>query len=462
MLEFNELCPALLHRWMLEDRLPNFRTFYESSQAFITESDEAGPPYLEPWIQWYSIHTGLSFQQHRVFHLTDGPKANHKDVWQILMDSGKTVGNCSSMNAKGFAKAGSFFLPDPWCRTEKAFPAELDAFSRVISQQVQEYTNGNRGLKASDCLSFFAFLIRHGLSAKTTAAIATQIIADTVVNKQNSWKRAVLQDRLQFDVFRYYQRKLRPDFSTFFVNSTAHYQHAYWRHMSPESFVHRPRPEELSAFKNAILFGYQKMDELVGEFFEFEKDDVILMFTTALSQQPYLKNEEFGGQHFYRPKNIDSLLGMFDITYDRVLAVMTHQYLVQFKDPASADNARRLLRRLKYQGQDVFEFTEAERNSLYFGNQIKSLIPAGARIEVEDQPAMSFAHDDLFYRIPETKSGCHHPDGVLWVKTGSHKMHESKTSILDILPTILGYFDIEPDVGVRRLFKGRNLVPILN
>ena len=33
------------------------------------------------------------------------------------------------------------------------------------------------------------------------------------------WKRAVLLDKLQFDVFAWYYRKIRPDFATFFLNS---------------------------------------------------------------------------------------------------------------------------------------------------------------------------------------------------------------------------------------------------
>src|SRR6516165_6260332 len=92
-LEFNELCPALLKQWMAEGRLPNFKAFYEDSECYITEADEKKPPHLEPWTQWYSIHTGLSFQQHGVALLTDGPKANHPDVWRILLANGKSVGN---------------------------------------------------------------------------------------------------------------------------------------------------------------------------------------------------------------------------------------------------------------------------------------------------------------------------------------------------------------------------------
>ena len=29
---------------------------------------------LEPWIQWVTVHSGLSFDRHRVFHLGDGAR----------------------------------------------------------------------------------------------------------------------------------------------------------------------------------------------------------------------------------------------------------------------------------------------------------------------------------------------------------------------------------------------------
>ena len=52
LLEFNELCPPLLHKWMDNGDLPNFKAFYDQSASFITDVDVTDPKYLEPWIQW--------------------------------------------------------------------------------------------------------------------------------------------------------------------------------------------------------------------------------------------------------------------------------------------------------------------------------------------------------------------------------------------------------------------------
>jgi hypothetical protein len=63
LLEFNEICPPLLKRWMEQGKLPNFSALHYSSQVFTSVADASEPDYLEPWIQWYSIHTGLSYDE---------------------------------------------------------------------------------------------------------------------------------------------------------------------------------------------------------------------------------------------------------------------------------------------------------------------------------------------------------------------------------------------------------------
>lgn len=72
LLEFNELCPSLLQRWMDAGLLPHFKRFASESSVFLTEADEPEGDSLNPWIQWYSVHTGLPYSSHGVARLTDG------------------------------------------------------------------------------------------------------------------------------------------------------------------------------------------------------------------------------------------------------------------------------------------------------------------------------------------------------------------------------------------------------
>src|SRR6202007_469159 len=140
----------------------------------------------------------------------------------LLLDHGYTVGNCAGMNAPGFRAPGSFYLPDPWCNSEQAYAAELSAYQRLVLSLVQENSNAAAGLDPKAYLDFLGFWTTHGLSARSVGAILQQLAREAVAGQQ-AWRRAVLLDKIQFDIFSHYWRRLKPDFSSFFINSTAHF-----------------------------------------------------------------------------------------------------------------------------------------------------------------------------------------------------------------------------------------------
>jgi hypothetical protein len=235
--EFNELCPWLIEQWMGEGLLPNFTRMHGQSAVFETFADVSDPANLEPWIQWYSLHTGLSFDQHKVFHLTEGATATHDDLWRIAHAAGRNVINFAAMNARPFDLPGCVYVADPWCEDSNASPPTLNIYNRFVGANVREYSNPDARLTLADYAKFLGFMATHGLRFGTVAALASQLIEERVKDRRLSWKRATLLDRMQMDVFRHYMRKTCPDFATFFINSTAHLQHSYWREFQPDAFV---------------------------------------------------------------------------------------------------------------------------------------------------------------------------------------------------------------------------------
>ncbi len=73
LLEFNELSPTLMDRFIGEGKLPNFERLRAESHVLVSDAEEE-PPRLEPWIQWVTVHTGLSYAEHGVFRLGDPHK----------------------------------------------------------------------------------------------------------------------------------------------------------------------------------------------------------------------------------------------------------------------------------------------------------------------------------------------------------------------------------------------------
>lgn len=196
--------------------------------------------------------------------------------------------------------------------------------------------------------------MRHGLSAATAANIVGQLIREKLSPRDAPWRRVALLDRLQLDLFRRYYRRMRPDFATFFSNSTAHLQHAYWREMEPEAFLLKPSGDEIKTYGDAIFFGYQATDRLLRHFFGLVDEDTVVILCSALSQQPFLKREDRGGRHFYRLQDAEAFFRQIGIAPSKIEPIMAHQYMLRFADRSAALDAARTLAAIRCGDEQVF------------------------------------------------------------------------------------------------------------
>lgn len=336
LLEFNELTPSLMDRFIAQGRLPNFKRLYGESHVFVTDAEEE-QHNLEPWIQWVTVHTGLSAKQHGIHNLDEAYQLDQPNLWDILGAAGNSVWVCGSMNINYRRPAHGWILPDAWSSKVVPYPDCLQQYFRFVRANVQEHTNDRVPLGKSEYAAFLKFMLTHGLSVDTVSAIIGQIVKERASGGR--WKRATLLDRLQWDLFAWYQRTHRPRFSTFFLNSTAHFQHLYWRLMEPEKFrLQDGDPESDRA--NAILYGYEQMDVIVGKALALAGKDTVIVLSSALGQQPYLLAEEKGGKRFHRPHDLSKLAAQ--IRLKGVVAatpVMSEQFHLEFDSPESAQTA---------------------------------------------------------------------------------------------------------------------------
>src|SRR5262245_30456255 len=96
LIEFNELTPSLMARFMASGHLPNFQRLYNESHIYETDAEEEGEN-LNPWVQWVTVHSGLSASEHGITRLSDGHRLGTKAVWDILSKAGYGVWVCGSM-----------------------------------------------------------------------------------------------------------------------------------------------------------------------------------------------------------------------------------------------------------------------------------------------------------------------------------------------------------------------------
>jgi hypothetical protein len=439
LLEFNELCPELMQRFIGEQQLPNFKRLYAESEVYVTDAEEKAPN-LEPWIQWVTVHSGMPFSAHKIFELGDGHLLKQACIWDVLSSADLNVCVCGSMNIRYDLPLHGCVLPDPWSTGTPPYPDSLAAYLNFVRASVHEHTNDQAPFRRADAARFLAFMATHGLSMGTVSAIGRQLLSER--NRRNRWKRATILERLQADVFCHFYRKLRPHFSTFFLNSTAHLQHAYWRNMTPSLFKVQPTEQEQAEFASAILYGYKQMDALLGRLLALAGRDTTVMFCTALSQQPCLIYDEKGGKVLYRPRDFTKFLSWAGLKPGWTVApVMAEQFHLYFDTEANAIDGERRLNALQTAGRPAL-FVKRTGTTLFAGCIIIEALPADATLTGLDRATVGFF--DLFYQIEGIKSGMHHADGMLWISTParSHMVHQDKVPLTAIAPTVLAMFDL--------------------
>jgi hypothetical protein len=436
VLEFNELCPYFLNLFMQEGRLPNFKRLHDASNVYLTDAGE-DPPNLEPWIQWFTLHSGRPYSAHQVFHLGDGRNFDGKLVAQVLSDAGVKVGVFGSMNTN-YEQLNGYYLPDPWDVKAQAFPGWLAPYYETVAKQVQESSRAD-AFTRKDMASFGLFALRHGLSLDTALGALRQLL-DERASPDVRWRRACVLDHISYDVFRWLNRRLGVEFATFFSNSTAHFQHYYWRNQEPGRFQIPPSKDDGASLTTAVLHGYKSLDRLVGKVLR-DYPQATVMMATALSQQPWDTTK-----CTYRPKDFDQLLRFAGVSDAyQIKPVMAEQFQIVLQDEAAALRVAALLDRLSVGGSPLL-YTKREDSSLFSGCSIMEYGHQGDQVLRADGSRMPF--DDLFYMIHGLRSGRHHRDGALWVRSAQHRVADDRVPLVQIAPAILRSFGVQVPQGM--------------
>jgi hypothetical protein len=453
VLEFNELSPTLMDQFIGRGILPNFKALRDQSEVFVSDAEEEAPN-LEPWIQWVTAHTGLSFDEHKIFDLGDGHKLTNPRLWEILSGYGHTVWICGSMNAAFHKQVNGYILPDPWSTGIQPYPpGEFEAYFDYVRRNVQEHSREEMAVSKTDHLRFFTYLAGHGLSLATLGSTVRQLASER--SGRGRWKRATILDRFQWDVFAHYWRRYHPTFSTFFLNSTAHFQHMYWRNMQPEQFRLAPSEEDQAEHAAAIEYGYRAMDAIVGDCIRLAGGKTNVILCTALGQQPCLIYEEKGGKTFYRVVSPEAFFRFAGITsrYDYA-PVMSEQFHLYFDTESDAEGAETLLSALRTESGEPVVMVRRQGREIFSGCSIfRQIEPATPVISAAGESA---PFRMLLYQAAGLKSGMHHPDGILWIRRPGvqPRVHTRLVPLRSYAPTILSLYGIEPLPGMAEPLPG--------
>src|SRR5881275_2833824 len=114
-IELNEINFDIVGAYLATKPLPAFRKLL--SGFWVRTTAERRYELLEPWIQWPSVHTGLSASEHSVFRLGDIVNSRVPQIFERLEKQGLRIGCIAVMNAENRLDDPAYFIPDPWTDT---------------------------------------------------------------------------------------------------------------------------------------------------------------------------------------------------------------------------------------------------------------------------------------------------------------------------------------------------------
>lgn len=396
-MEFNEVNFDLVRDYLSSHpirRWKNLRKLVNLDEIHTTSENRYD--LLEPWIQWASVHTGKSANEHQVYRLGDIQQYEGKQIFEYLEESDIKVGCISVMNAENRLQNPSYFIPDPWTVTQ----TDGSFFSEKIYHALHQSVNDNSSGKLTKKTIFYLLV---SLIAKTNIRNWPLYINLALkAARGQKWCKALFLDLFISDLHINLYKSKKPNFTSVFFNAFAHIQHHYFFNSqyykgsqhNPDWYIRRARDPFLDA-----LDVYDRI--LKDHFTTFEKGELVT--TTGLRQVPYDQTK-----YYYRLLDHKTFLEKVGVDNFVVHPRMTRDFLIEFHSVKDCENAKYLLQNLSINGKNIFEEIEDRESSLFVTLTYPKFISDFDQIETSKDLNLKAIDHVVFVAI---KNGMHDSKG---------------------------------------------------
>jgi len=354
LMELNEYNSDLLRQLAARKRLRNLETVFNWRCTKTTTDDAYDSGFLEPWVQWVSVHTGTPASKHQIQHLGDVPGLSEEQLWERWSDNGRRSVVWGVMNGnRRNAKHCDVFIPDPWTFSEPAYPKKyqpLIELPRYLSKNYLEFSKRRVLLSG---ISFFGSL--PALVRLTDLADAFKLLVRGMTKFGTAHVTFItFFEYLSAMAFLRAVEKYDPDDAIIFLNMFAHVQHHYWA---------QPSGEECPQLE----FVATAIDEIFGKILERAPkallDDICVL--NALSQKC---THDEPAWILHRPKHPEKFIEYLGLNPVRVEPLMTHDAHLKFTSPEEADDACRQLSGVRINGKPMFfvEISEYDPTLVFY------------------------------------------------------------------------------------------------
>lgn len=417
-LQLNEINFDYIDRYIELGHLPNFKSLFDT-HGYVETTSETEHHLANPWIQWPTVHTGLSYDEHQIFRLGDIVKTEHPMIYEVLENNGISIGALAAFNAKNTTKNPKFFVPDPWTKTPFSGTNDLRRIYEALCQITNDYAK--RKISKDSYLN----LLSGGFSNMNKKYLPEYMSETLHYLRGKTWFRAIICDRLLIDTFLAQCKKHQPQFATVFLNGGAHLQHHYL--FSSQAYTgDRTNPEwHVAKDEDPLLDVLTLYDSALADLLTYAKSvpGARIILATALHQNPHERET-----YYYRLDDHEKFLADIGITYSSTYNLMTEDFVLTFENEQLAAQAeQKILAAHTIDTEEIFYVETADKairtlnkSSQIFHTEnrgkdiyiqlkpVSALIPEKAKISCGDVVINNFGN---LVTLAQVKNTHHHGVG---------------------------------------------------
>lgn len=416
-IELNEVNLDFIKYYSSKINLKFFnKVFFDKLKKTYSEKEY---DLLEPWIQWVSIHTGKTANEHNIFRLGDINNFDQEQIFENIEKNNKSVGVICAMNVKNNLKNPSYFISDPWTQTN----SEPGRWNKYIAKNLSRMVNLNSHKKIPLKVYLNILIILLVTFRVKNFKLYFNLILKSLKKK---WFKALLLDLLLHDFHIKKLKEKNPDFSTIFFNAGAHIQHHYFLNSifcrnsevkNPEWYIKNSD----DPIKDMILF----YDQILLEYAEIKNYEIIL--ATGLSQKPFDRTK-----YYYRLKDHSTFLKVLGINFSKVEPRMTRDFLVSFSNKKDLDFAEKKFQEINFlNSEKIFKF-DKRAESIFVSLAISFEIKDGYNLIIEKNYSILLKNHVVFVAL---KNGMHNDQGYFFSSWDSDVSH-----VKDIYKEVQNFF----------------------
>lgn len=337
VVELNEFNLELLTSAVKQYSLPALQKALHFKLSHYKTNDRYNSGYLEPWVQWVSVHAGIPASLHQIKHLGDVPDLHFPQCWETLSQHQISSGIWGVMNgARAKSKHNLFFLPDPWTFSEQAYPQSLNDLLALPRYASKHYQNLSPTHLIPHAIKLAKFTLKSKVKWNILGATLKLLLA-LVKHPKKHFVYISYFDYISTLFFAEYKKKYRPQCTILFLNSLAHIQHHHWR-------------QGTKGITKEILFGLQYIDKILAYLFKTFPEDAFVIHN-GLSQMNTNHEKPWV---LYRQKDPRKFLKALNIPAIKIEQHMTHDGHVFFKDSTTCQQAFDALSSARIINQPLF------------------------------------------------------------------------------------------------------------